>query len=815
MQDYEKLGSFYLGKEYDLESRKLLDSLVLYDSKDLVTHGVCVGMTGSGKTGLCIGLLEEAAIDGIPALVIDPKGDLANLMLTFPNLAPTDFSPWINSDDARKAGVDDATFASQQAQLWKDGIGKWNQDGDRIKRLKEAADFAIYTPGSNAGIPISILHSFEDPGKAITEDSEAFQLRIATTVSSLLSLLQLDDDPLSSPHHIFLSNLFSHAWYNDNDATLTLESLVQLVQTPPFTKLGAMDLESVYSKAERFKLAMKINTLLASPSFQLWLEGHPLDIQSLLFTPAGKPRIAIISIAHLSDSERMFFVSLLLNQMVGWMRHQSGTTSLRALLYMDEIFGYFPPIANPPSKLPLLTLLKQARAFGLGVMLATQNPVDLDYKGLANCGTWFIGRLQTERDKQRVLEGLEGAAAGASQKFDRAKMEQTLAGLGSRVFLMNNVHEDQPVIFQTRWTLSYLRGPMGRNEIKKLMDPIKSGSTATIATTAPAIGKSGAAVSASSGNRPVLPPTVKQYFVPVRSAMPAGASLVYEPYLLGTADVYFFDKKNNVDETRQVGLLAQITDGPVTVEWSQATECQIPEAELEHQPQTGAIFADVPAPAAQAKSYDAWQKSFADGVYRVNKLELLTCEESDLVSKPGENERDYRARLTQAFREERDAIVEKLRLKYAPKLATLQERLRKAEQTMAKEKAEASSSKWTAALSVGASIFGALLGRKTMSASNMSKVATASRQVSSTMKQSSDVGRAEENIDAINNQITDLQQQFDEDVAGATAKCDATTIELTKIVVRPKKTDIKPRVVALAWVPQWRDASGKLSPAWE
>src|ERR1044072_8840987 len=436
---FEKLGVFFLGKS------KANDDLLLYDSKDLVTHAVCVGMTGSGKTGLCINLLEEAAIDGIPAIIIDPKGDLCNLLLTFPNLAPQDFAPWVEE------GVD----AAQQAQQWKDGLAKWGEDGERIKRLKDAADFRIYTPGSNAGLPVSILKSFVAPPETIRQDNEALSERINTTVTSLLALIGIDADPVRSREHILLSNILNHEWSAGRD--LDIGNLIQKVQTPPITKVGVMELDSYFPAEDRFELAMSLNHLLASPSFASWMEGESLDVVKFLHTESGKPRLSIFSIAHLSDAERMFFVSLLLNQVLGWMRTQSGTSSLRAILYMDEIFGYFPPVANPPSKLPLLTLLKQGRAFGLGVVLATQNPVDLDYKGLANTGTWFIGRLQTERDKARVLAGLEGASSSAGKTFDSGRMEQTLAGLGARIFLMNNVHEDEPVVFETRWCLSYLR----------------------------------------------------------------------------------------------------------------------------------------------------------------------------------------------------------------------------------------------------------------------------------------------------------------------------------------------------------------------
>ena len=446
MEDFEKLGVFYIGREYDLANKKSGEHLILYDSKDMVTHGVCVGMTGSGKTGLCIAILEEAALDGIPAIIIDPKGDLPNMMLTFPQLRAEDFLPWINEDDARRKGLSPQDFAAKQADLWKNGLASWGESGDRIAKLKQAADFVIYTPGSTAGIPISILKSFAAPPAALLEDNELLRDRITSTVTSLLGLVGKDADPIKSREHILISTILDNAWRQGID--LDLAALIQQVQTPPVSKIGVIDLDSFYPAKDRFELAMMINNLLAAPGFNAWLEGEALDIGQILYSPAGKPRMSIFSIAHLSDAERMFFVSLLLNQVLAWMRQQSGTTSLRAMVYMDEIFGYFPPVANPPSKQPLLTLLKQARAFGVGILLATQNPVDLDYKGLSNTGTWLLGRLQTERDKARVLEGLEGAAATQGAKFDRQAMEQTLAGLGNRVFLMNNVRNDAPITLE-------------------------------------------------------------------------------------------------------------------------------------------------------------------------------------------------------------------------------------------------------------------------------------------------------------------------------------------------------------------------------
>ncbi|HEU5287179.1 MAG TPA: ATP-binding protein, partial [Candidatus Limnocylindria bacterium] len=483
--EFEKLGAFYLGRPYDLAAKRPQPGLVLYDSKDLVTHAVCVGMTGSGKTGLCISLIEEAALDGVPTIAIDPKGDLTNLMLTFPQLRPEDFRPWVNEEDAAKKGLTPDAYAAQQAETWKNGLASWGEDGERIKRLRDAADFAVYTPGSNAGIPVSILASFAAPAPALRDDAELFRERVMTTATSLLALVGIEADPVQSREHVLISTLLTNAWSEGKD--LDIAALVGQVQKPPVGRIGVMDLESFYPEKERQKLALALNNLLAAPGFSTWLEGVPMDIATLLRTPEGKPRVAIVSIAHLSDEERMFFVSLLLNQILGWMRAQSGTTSLRALLYMDEIFGFFPPVAAPPSKRPLLTLLKQARAFGLGVVLATQNPVDLDYKGLANAGTWLLGRLQTERDKARVLEGLEGVAASANASFDRAEMDTMLAGLGNRIFLMNNVHEDGPRLLETRWAMSYLRGPLTREQIKTLMDGKR-----------PPIAKGGAAAAASS-----------------------------------------------------------------------------------------------------------------------------------------------------------------------------------------------------------------------------------------------------------------------------------------------------------------------------
>ena len=788
MNDFEKLGVFYLGKTKD--------GLLLYDSKDLVTHAVCVGMTGSGKTGLCITLLEEAAIDGIPAIIIDPKGDLSNLLLTFPNLAPEDFKPWVEERDP-----------AQEANTWKEGLAKWGQDGERIKRLRDAADSRIYTPGSNSGLPVSILKSFVAPPETIRQDNESLAERINTTVTSLLGLIGVEADPVRSREHILLSNILQQEWSAGRD--LDIATLIQKVQSPSIAKIGVMDLDSFYPAGDRFQLAMALNNLLASPSFASWMEGEPLDVQQFLYTQTGKPRLSIFSIAHLADAERMFFVSLLLNQVLGWMRAQSGTTSLRAILYMDEIFGYFPPVANPPSKLPLLTLLKQARAFGLGVVLATQNPVDLDYKGLSNAGTWFIGRLQAERDKARVLEGLEGIAAGTGKKFDKQQMEQLIAGLDKRIFLMNNVHDDGPEVFETRWALSYLRGPLTRAQIKTLMDPLK-GQTTTPAAPASAPAPVSPSAPAQS-TKAILPPEIKQYYIPVRSS--GGGTLTYHPMLLGAGEVRYSNSKT-VEVTQQLTLLTAVTDGPVSLDWSQAVALDLPVEDLETEPQPEAQFAEVPANATKVKSYATWSKDFASWIYRNQRLELLESPSLDIVSNPGESERDFRVRLQQLAREQRDEAVEKLRRKYAPKFEQLEERKRRAEQAVARETEQAKGQKMQTAISFGATLLGSFLGRKRASLSTLGKATTAVRGVGRSMKESQDVDRAEENVAAVTQNLSDLEAEFQAETAALERSLDPQTEQLETVSLKPTKANIAVKLVTLAWAPYWHEEN-EVKPAWE
>ncbi len=795
MQDFEKLGLFYLGREYDVAGGKRLDAPVLYDSRDLVTHAVCVGMTGSGKTGLCLSLIEEAAIDGVPVIAIDPKGDLGNLLLTFPSLAAADFRPWIDEDEARRAGQTPDAFAAQQAAMWQKGLADWGEDGARIERLRKAADFAIYTPGSRAGLPVSLLQSFAAPPPAVRDDAELLGERASSTATSLLSLAGVDAPPRSREHTL-VSSLLSTAWTNGND--LDLAALIQQVQSPPFQKVGVVDLEAFFPQRERFDLSMRFNAVLAAPGFEQWFEGEPIDPAKLLYTADGRPRVAVMSIAHLGDAERMFFVSLLLNQVLGWMRGQTGTTSLRAVIYMDEIAGYFPPVANPPSKGPLLTLLKQGRAFGLGVVLATQNPVDLDYKGLSNIGTWFLGRLQTERDKARVLDGLEGAAAGS---FDRGEVDRLLSALQKRVFLLHNVHEEKLVTFQTRWTLSYLRGPLSRDQIRSLMGGRAKPSEAARVADAPA-GPSRpkmAAPDGASDRLPVLPPGIEQFFIP-RAASAAGKPVLYTPVVLAAVRLAFSDPKLNVDSVRDVVYAASIGDGPVALDWAGARRLDVEVASLVRAPEKDASFESLPSAAAQAKNYAAWEKALKQWLAQNERVQLMRHRETGLTSRADETEGDFKVRVQDASRSARDAAMDAVRQKYAARQAALAERLRRSQAAEARESEQSTQQKLQTAVSIGATLVGALFGRKTFSASTLGRATTAARGMSRTMKESADVQRASESVEAVRSQVADLEEQVRRETQAIAAEFDKPPA-FEQITLVPKRGQINVQLMALGWDP--------------
>ena len=808
MHDFEKLGLFYIGRRYDLATRTILDEPILYESRDLVTHALCIGMTGSGKTGLSLALIEEAAIDGVPVIAIDPKGDIGNLLLTFPQLAPEDFRPWIDEGDATRAGMTPEGYAAAEAEKWRKGLADWGQDGARIERLRRAAEFVIYTPGSRAGTPVSILSSLAAPTAAAREDTEALGERAGGTASSLLSLAGVDAPPRSREHTL-LAALLTASWRAGT--SLDLPALIHQIQTPPLLKVGVVDIDSFFPPRDRFEFAMQLNALLAAPGFDQWLDGESLDPAALLYTAEGRPRVAVFSIAHLDDAHRMFFVSLLLNQVVAWMRGLSGTSSLRAIVYMDEIAGYFPPVAHPPAKTPLLTLLKQGRAFGLGVFLSTQNPVDLDYKALGNIGTWFLGTMQTDRDKQRVLEGLQGAASGA---LDRTAADRILSSLTKRVFLLHDVHQPAPIVFHSRWAMSYLRGPLTREQLRALRVrdlrplPVTPAAGAALAA-APA-----PTPPAGPSTPPVLPPGVQQFFIPEpagpgtqhanRALPPAGAKrpapILYTPVLLGAARVTFRDTKLDVDITDDVLVAAPFFDGAVPVDWATATRLDLEPSRLSRTAEPGVSFVALPSVAADPRNYPKWEKSFARWIAQNQRLELLRHADTRLTSRPRESERDFRIRVHEATRAARDAAVDQVRRKFAARREALAEKLRKADAALAREGEQASQQKMQTAVSFGATVLGALLGRKTVSTGTLGRATTAARGVGRTMKEAGDVKRAVENRDAMQRQLEELERQVTGETDAIVAAYDTDPV-LERIAVAPKRGHIAVEFVALGWLP--------------
>lgn len=813
MIDYERLGVFYLGREQDVFTGKQSTDPLLYDSKDLTTHAVIVGMTGSGKTGLGISLLEEAAIDGIPSIVIDPKGDMGNLCLNFPNLKAADFEPWIEKEAASRKGMTVSEMAKKTAKVWREGLASWDEQPERIQKLRDAAEVSIYTPGSNAGIPLAIIKSFDAPPPAVRENSEAMADAVQGAVSGLLTLLDIDPDPVKSTEHILLSNILHHHWSRGQN--LTLPTLIREVQSPPFDTVGIMDLETIMPAKDRMGLAMTINNVLASPGFAAWMQGEPLDIQRLMYTPEGKPRVAIVSIAHLPDRERMFFVTTLLNEVLSWMRAQSGTSSLRAILYMDEVYGYLPPTANPPTKIPLLTMLKQARAFGLGLILATQNPVDLDYKALSNAGTWFLGRLQTERDKMRVLDGLEGASASAGKQFNRKEMERILSGVGSRVFLMNNVHDDGPVTFHVRWVLSYLAGPMTRQAIDKLMAPAREALAALRKlrgdTHQPTAAGSFAAEAEEdhlpgTPHKPVVSTSITERFAQPQIAVRKATQILYRPAVYGIARLHFVDSKSKVDLWRDITLLDTLHDDG-EAHWPDAEDWTGRDLTLERDSLDDARYGDLPSEYARRGGFTVTPlKNF---LYQEARLHLYCCPTLKMYSGPDDLEGDFKAVLRDKAREQRDLAIEKMRAKFETKFDRIEERIRKGEQKLEEEEEQATSATMSTVISIGSSILGAVFGRKTRSTSYSSGARSASRAYD----QKADVRRAKQDLEKLEDDKRDLERELEDAIDDIETELDDNpTVESYDI--KPRKSDITIEEVGLVWLPWTVDEDGEAEPAY-
>ncbi len=822
----ETNGKFYLGRVYDSKLAKTTDQNVLYEPADLTTHAVVVGMTGSGKTGLCIDLLEEAALNNIPALMIDPKGDMTNTLLHFPNLLPQDFQPWVNPDQARRAGKTLEQASAEAAQLWKQGLTDWGIDQQRLLNLANSAQFAIYTPGSDAGIPVNILASLKAPSIAWESNKETLRERINGTVTALLGLVGMENiDPVRSREHILLANIFEYAWSQGKD--LDLGELILQTQSPPFPKLGVFDVNTFFPEKDRFELAMLLNNILAAPTFQVWIEGQPLDIPTLLYTAEGKPRHSVFYIAHLSDSERMFFITLLYSAVETWMRSQTGTTSLRALLYFDEIFGYLPPVANPPSKQPMLRMLKQARAFGVGQVLVTQNPVDVDYKALSNAGTWMIGKLQTDQDKQRLLDGLDSAMEGS---LDRAEYDRLISTLGKRVFLLHNVNAKGPILFSTRWAMNYLTGPLTRTQIpdlNKLVGAVEipaAPSPAVVPTAVPvgqavatgqpqAYGAPAAAVTAKPGayssTRPTTPAGIAEYFLPnnltfTQAFKAAGREfpmeaysqgLIYRPVMLSQASARIYNLKYKLDIDSYKTALVADPDRRGIVRWDNYPSAKIDPESFDQAPDPQARFGPLETPMNDVKLMNALEKDFLEWAYRTTQVTLRANESLKLYAGPETTEDDFQSLCTKAATQACDAEIKKISASYDTKLRALNDKLEREQRELKQDQAELSSRKMEE-LGTGLETVAGFLGfgRKHSISSSISK-----RRMAKQAK-----GDVDESVDAIkdfNEQIAAIEAEKGTAVQALLDKWAQVANQITEIPIAAQKKDILLDFFGVAWMP--------------
>ncbi len=845
-------SNFYLGRLVDAKTAKSTTTPVLYDPADLTTHAVVTGMTGSGKTGLCVSLLEEAALQGVPAIIIDPKGDLTNLLLHFPNLLPQDFQPWIDPEMVHRAGKTQEQAANEAASSWRNGLKEWGIGQDRLLDLQNAAKFAIYTPGSDSGIPVSVLSSLAAPNLDWDSNREVLRERITSTVTALLGLVGMNDlDPIRSREHILLSNIFEEHWSAGRDLDLT--ELILQTQTPPFDKLGAFPVDTFFPPKDRMELAMVLNNILAAPAFETWREGESLDVQNLLFTPDGQPRHSIFYLAHLSDGERMFFVTLLLSAVETWMRTQTGSTSLRALLYMDEIYGYLPPTAVPPSKGPLLRMLKQARAFGLGLLLATQNPVDIDYKALSNTGTWLIGKLQTERDKNRLLDGLESAAGG----IPRAAMDKLISSLGKRVFVMHNVHEKMPVLMQTRWAMNFLAGPMTRAQIpalnelvgagveeqssvvsgqssvaKKPKPSVESFQPVTVASAQSEVEQAQPASNrqypsgtmSSTVNRqsdgsltkPTLPAGIREYFLPqnyslpeafqsVKKPMPSQAMIqgvMYRPTLLASAQVRLLDRKYGVDSEVTKSALVETLDRRGVVRWEEFPYAGPSLDKVETMPAAGARFAGMETPLNDSKLMTALQKDFTDWLFRNTEVTARANLKLKVFGGPDVSQAEFMKACAEAARDGRDAELEKKAAAIDKKIKSVEDKLLKEERELRQDEEDLRNRNIETGLSGAEALAGLFgLGRKKSLSTSVSKYRMAQNAKE----------EVEESVDAIaqfKKERADLARQREEIESEVNDIWGSVVNDISEVSIKPKKTDIYVNLFGVAWKPYYLVQSG-------
>ena len=770
-------GSFHLGYTLDPKSGKAGSDRVVVGSSDLTTHGVVVGMTGSGKTGLAVVLLEEALLSGIPTLVLDPKGDMTNLALVFPDLAPASFLPWASEAEAQAAGVSIEEYAEKQATIWREGLESNGIGPDRLQALKDAADVTIYTPGSTAGVPLNIVGSLRAPALSWETDAEALRDEIEGTVTSLLALVGISSDPLSSREHVLLSNLVEHAWRAGRD--LDLGTLIGEIQSPPIRKLGVFEIDQFFPPADRTKLAFTLNSLVAAPSFAAWGEGEALDPQKLLFTPEGKPRCAVVYLAHLSEEERQFVVTLVFSKLVTWMRGQEGTPDLRALAYMDEVFGYVPPSAAPPAKKPILTIFKQGRAFGLGLVLSTQNPVDLDYKAMSNAGTWLVGRLQTENDKARVLEGLRSAAGGT----DVAELDRAIGGLGKRQFLLVSAKASTPRLLTTRWAMSYLCGPLTKEQVARLKPeaaqaPVSSPGEEQPASAAPdtvsaptPAPETAPARQLASDETPVAPPVAQG--IPVSyldQGAPWGAGIGatsdssrLRAFLAARVALRYDDSAADVDEQQEFEAVYGPLDGGLDL--ASETQVDYDDRDFAASAPANAAYVLPAAPIGEAKFFTSTAKEIQRHLVDRRALELQRNTTLKLVSRPGESPDDFAARCDAAAQERADAESAKIRDRLEAKRDRLEKALAQAQRRVEELDTDTRSRQASELIAGAGAVLGALLGGRRSTRSMASAVSGAASRRGMTARTAERRETASAKVEATTDELARLEQEILDEVA--------------------------------------------------
>ena len=782
---------YYLGKTIAEEHPLFLDSA------DLTTHGVIVGMTGSGKTGLGIVLLEEALQNGTPTLIIDPKGDMGNLLLSFPQLLPTDFMPWMNSS---QAGEDPVQAAVDTANTWKSGLERSGIEPSRIQALHDKADFCIYTPGSTAGVPLNVIGSMKAPSS--DTDEETLQDEIEGLASSLLALVGIESDPLSGREHILLANLIHWKWSKGED--LDLATLIGLIQQPPMRKLGVIDLDTFFPLADRVKLALKINGLAASPSFASWSEGRELDIESLLHSPSGKAQAAIVTLSHLSEEERQFVVTLLLSKMVTWMRSQPGTSDLRALIYIDEVFGYVPPVGMPPSKKPILTILKQARAFGVGLVLSTQNPVDIDYKAISNAGTWMIGRLQTDRDKQRLLDGM-GASDGS---VDLKAISESISALDKRQFVLHSTRNAQPQHFATRWAMSYLAGPLTRDQISSLtsdeqrhIPQSQSAAASTTEQTALAANESLLQPQSADGIRVRYLDRAASYIEAIGGSS-SGTRL--QAAVAVRVNLLFDETKAKLRHESEWEAIITPLDGPLDAD--SAIKVDYDERDLLTDAPDNAIYRLCDAKIANKTYFRSAQSEIKNHLYREEEVELHHNPELKLYSRIGETQEEFLTRCQAEADNRADKDTDKIRRVVANKIDRVNAAIQKSEDKIREIQFDAISRKKdqrsSQVMDIAGGLLGSLLGGRR---STRSMITSGLRRSQSKGRM---VAKAEERLKSAENRYNELVEDRDqledalsEDLFQIQQEWSDKAEEITSLTIGLEKTDISIDEIMLVWIP--------------